>query len=154
MDMNAATLFRVHLVDEATVVERGERVRVWFLPLEDSWIRAATHPSAETNLHDSGERDPGCPPGTVWQRHVELLLPRRTPLLSRVTTPLVERLNPIQYLTKDRRGVRRHVEETWFEVVGNYRISRSEPPSAFVRARKAHHGGAVPRSDTPGKNRS
>lgn len=116
--------YRVHLLDEATVVERGERVRVWFIPYGDAWIRAAEHPAATVELSSAERSGESCPPGTIWQRSVELILPAKTPLLSRITSPLTERLEPMEYLKRGRLGTRRHVNESWFQVVGNYRIAR------------------------------
>jgi hypothetical protein len=130
--------YRVRVTDEATVVERGERVRVWFLHLHDGWVRAADHPEADTEEARSEHRDAHCPPGTIWQRHVELKLAPGALLLSRVTRPLIERLDTLHYLTKERRGIRRHVEETWFEVIGNYRLKKAQPPASFDEAREKH----------------
>lgn len=131
--------YRVHLVDEATVVARGQRLRVWFLGLNDGWVRAKDHPEAQLEEAFAERRDTSCPPGTIWRREIELILPRGTPLLSRVTTPLVEAFAPLDYLTKERRGVRRHVEETWFQVVGNYRLKKMAEAPTFPPARKAPH---------------
>jgi hypothetical protein len=137
--------YRVHLVDEATVVARGERVRVWFLPLNDGWVRAKDHPDAEIEEAKAERRDKSCPPGTIWRREIELMLPRGCPLLSRVTSPLIEALGTMDYLTRERKGMRRHTEETWMTVVGNYRLKKSEEPQSFSRARKAHHASDRPR---------
>lgn len=126
-----AATYRVHLVDEATVVARGERLRVWFLRLNDGWVRAKDHPDAELEEAFSERRDKACPPGTIWRREIELVLPRGTLLLSRVTTPLVEAYAPLDYLMKERHSVRRHVEETWFLVVGNYRLKKTEEPPSL-----------------------
>jgi hypothetical protein len=141
-----APLYRVHLVDEATVVERGERLRVWFLPHNDTWIRAKDHPGAEQDEALSDRQDQHCPPGTIWKRQLELRLPPGTPLLSRVTTPLIEKMEALSYLMKERRGMRRHIEETWFVVVGNYRIKKSQVPDSFNDARKEYRQKAKPKA--------
>lgn len=143
--MGTSRKYRVHLVDEATVVDRGERVRVWFLPLADGWVRAKDHPAAELDEARADRADATCPPGTLWKRHIELTLDEGCPVLSRVTTPLVEKLDPMAYLVKERRSVRRHVEETWFAVSGNYRLTRTKEPPDFSRARKAHRDEREPR---------
>lgn len=127
---------------------------MWFLPLQDSWVRAKDHPAACVETHLSEERDERCPPGTIWQREVDLLLPAGTPLLSRVSTPLVERFEPMEYLTRDRRGLRRHVEETWFVVRGNYRIIRSKEPNPIARARSGRDVSDAPQAKTRDKPRS
>lgn len=140
MKTSTAT-YRVHLVDEATVVARGQRLRVWFLGLNQGWVRAKDHPHAELEEAFAERRDKSCPPGTIWRREIELILPRGTPLLSRVTTPLVEALAPLDYLMKERRGVRRHVEETWFLVEGNYRLKKTQRPPSLPPVK------GVPRAD-------
>lgn len=137
--------YRVHVVDEATVVARGQRLRVWFLGLNDGWVRAKDHPNAELEEAFAERRDASCPPGTIWRREIELVLPRGTPLLSRVSTPLVEALAPLDYLTKERRGMRRHVEETWFLVVGNYRLKKLDAPPSFPPAKGVPHVDDGPR---------
>lgn len=130
--------FRAQLIDEATVVERGEQVKVWFVPLRDSWVRAKDHPGAVVD-GDSGEQNTNfCPPGTIWQRTIELTLPAKTPLLCRVTRPLIESWATVDYFTKDRRAVRRHVEERWYRLIGNYRMGRCDEPSSFADARIQH----------------
>lgn len=119
-------------------MERGERLRVWFVPYNDSWIRAKDHPDAEKEEAFSDRRDQRCPPGTIWKREIEVKLPPGTHLLSRVTTPLVEEMDAMDYLLKERRGMRRHVEEFWFQVVGNYRTMKSHEPASFSEARMEH----------------
>lgn len=127
--------YRVHLLDEATVVARGERVRVWFVPHADSWVRAADHPDATVEMTSSERGDQGCPPGTVWQRSVDLILPAETPLLSRTTSPRTEVLEPMEYLRRGKWGVNRTVQETWMRVVGNYRLARLEnAPQSWLEA--------------------
>jgi len=127
--------YRVHLLDEATVVERGERVRVWFMLHGDSWVRAADHPGATVEMSSSERGDGNCPPGTVWQRSIDLVLPVETPLLSRTTSPRAEVLQPMEYLRRGKLGMNRSIQETWMRVVGNYRLARLEqPPLSWLHA--------------------
>lgn len=132
------TLFRASLIDEATIVERGERVKVWFLPWGETWIRAKDHPSAQLEEVSSLMRATQCPAGTVWQRSIEIALAPRTPLLCRITRPLIESLETLDYMTKDRRMMRRHVEERWYLLVGNYRLAPYREPASFTSARQQH----------------
>jgi hypothetical protein len=127
--------FRAHLVDEATVVERGEQVKVWFVPFRDSWIRAKDHPDAELDEVSSEARSVRCPPGTIWQRRIDITLPVKTPLLCRVTEPLIETMGMIDYMTRERRGMRRHIDERWYALTGNYRLTRYREPESFSTAR-------------------
>jgi len=131
-------LFRASLIDEATIVERGERVKVWFLPWGETWIRAKDHPNAQLDEVSSLTRATQCPAGTVWQRSIEIALAPRTPLLCRITRPLIENFQTLDYMTKDRRMMRRHVEERWYLLVGNYRLTPSQEPSSFTSARQEH----------------
>lgn len=143
----------MHLIDEATIVDRGERVRVWFVPLGDTWIRAESHPTAQSDEVRSSLDASACPPGTVWQRVVELTLPKGTPLLSRVTSPLTETFDPIDYLVKERRGVRRKVDETWFCVSGNYRLTKTQKPTAFARAQEVPPAADEPPLESPAERK-
>lgn len=138
-------------MDEATVVGRGQRVRVWFVSLGDGWVRATDHPDANLEEVRADRQDQRCPPGTIWQRHVELMLEAGTPLYSRVTTPLVEDLRPLDYLEKERKNVRRHLEETWFVVSGNYKLEKRATPPPFARARKALPDDDAPPLVSPGR---
>lgn len=111
------------MTDEATIVPRGERVRIWWVRLNDGWVRAHQHPRAEVEL-GAGDR---CPAGTIWQREVELELPRGTELRSVISEPApVERLPPLEYLRREIRRARRRRRVRAFRVVGNYRLARAE----------------------------
>lgn len=113
--------YRVVLVDEARVVERGEELRVWYLPEETGLIRAFEHPQALVD-ETSEERPP--PPGVIWERSTELELVLHTVVICRNTRPWTERLGPLEYLERGRLHTLRHVVETQFLVVGNYRIEK------------------------------
>lgn len=124
-------LYRVHVVDEANVVPHGERVRVWWVRLNDGWVRAAEHPDGDVEAASSERDDEPCPPGTIWTRSVELLLAEGTLLRCHTSEPAPERLQPIEYLQRGKLGVPRARRETLFRVVGNYRLLRTEgEPSA------------------------
>lgn len=114
--------YRVHLTDEATVVARGERVLVWFVRLADGWVRAGEHPFAVKEEISSERGDARCPPGTIWQRRVELELPPGTVLRATVSSPLQEKLSPVEYLTRGRSTKLRRVAHVYHRVVGNYRL--------------------------------
>jgi hypothetical protein len=129
---------RVHLTDEATIVERGEQVKVWFLQFADIWIRAKDHPDAIVEEEGVDSNASRCPPGTVWQRSTDLLLNLGTPLLCRVTRPLIEAFETLDYMTRERRSMRRHIDEQWFVVAGNYRMVKSREPESFSLARQEH----------------
>jgi hypothetical protein len=58
----------------------------------------------------------------VWRRTTELLLPRGTVLMKRVTAPRITRSDPLEYLTRGNLGTHRSVRESHFRVIGNYRI--------------------------------
>lgn len=123
--------YRVHLSDEAIIVDRGERLRVWFARQGDAWVRAHEHPDAEVDVATGETGGESCPPGTVWIRHVEMVLDAGSVLLARVSEPEHERLEPLDYLRRGKLGMKRKVTETYFRVVGNYRLERLDerPPS-------------------------
>ncbi|NLE88562.1 MAG: hypothetical protein GX607_19460 [Myxococcales bacterium] len=123
-------LYRVHVSDEASVVARGERVRVWWVQLNDGWVRAAEHPEATIETASSERGDEGCPPGTIWIRHVELQLPAGTLLRCHLSQPSPERLEPIEYLRRGQLGVARARRETLFRVAGNYRLTPVGDPKS------------------------
>ncbi len=116
--------YRVHVSDEAVIVERGEKLRVWFARQGDTWVRAHEHPDAEVDAATGESGGEACPPGTVWIRHVELMLDAGSILLSRVSEPEQEHLAPLEYLRRGRLGMKRKTNETFFRVVGNYRLER------------------------------
>lgn len=116
-------LYRVLVTDEATVVARGERVRVWYVRLRDGWVRAREHPEAQVDEVSSERRDERCPPGTIWQRSVELALPPGTILRCAVSSPREETLSAVDYLTRGRVTKSRSVSESYHRLVGNYRLA-------------------------------
>ena len=101
---------------------RGERVRVWLAPLNDGWVRAAEHPEASVENASSERGDESCPPGTIWMRQVELVLPEGSILRCRDTAPATEHLEPMEYLKRGKLGMGRKRRETKHRVVGNYRL--------------------------------
>ena len=114
--------YRVFLTDEATVVERGERVRVWFVRFGDGWVRAQEHPDAEVEEVSSIRGDESCPPGTIWQRSVELLLPAGALLRCIVSRPRQEDLSAMDYLRRGAVAKGRTVSTSYHRVIGNYRL--------------------------------
>lgn len=124
--------YRVHVVDEATVVPRGERVRIWWIRLNDGWVRAAEHPDATVEAAAEGEGE-SCPPGTIWVRRIDVVLAERTLLRCHLSEPSPERLEPIEYLRRGRLGVARSRRETYFRVAGNYRLVRDDRATDAAR---------------------
>lgn len=123
-------LYRVHVIDEASVVPHGERVRVWWVRLNEGWVRAAEHPDAEVEHASSEGDDAPCPPGTIWTRKVELVLARGTLLRCHISEPAPERLEPLEYLQRGKFGVARARRELWYRVAGTYRLVPSQPDAA------------------------
>ncbi len=136
-----APLCRVLVIDEASVVPRGEELRVWFVQLKDGWVKAHEHPAVVPP--DEGEEDEGPPPGTIWRRTTELSLPRGAILMQLTTSPHVIRLDPLGYLERGPRAIDRRVRETRYRVSGNYRIEvvpRAGSPSAQTPKQKPPRG--------------
>lgn len=136
--------YRVHVTDEAVIVERGEKLRVWFARQGDAWVRAHEHPDAEVDTATGESGGEACPPGTVWIRHVELMLESGAILLARVSEPEREELAPLEYLQRGRLGMKRKTNETYFRVVGNYRLERLAERPKIARS-------ATERTESPSK---
>lgn len=120
--------YRVSLTERASVVARGEQVELWFVRVNDAWVRAIEHPSAsveassidqETALSIS-ERSPS---GTIWLRTTELMLPAGTHLLQRQSSPRPRKLTVMSYLKQGLSTTQRVVRERHFVVTGNYRLT-------------------------------
>lgn len=128
--------YRISVTDCSSIVPRGEQIRIWWVRLNDGWVRAHQYPGAEVEL-GGGER---CPPGVVWRREIELRLDRGALLRCAVSEPAPdEGLQPLDYLRREIRSARRRRRVRTFRVTGNYRLSRAgelDPP----------HLGAIPRT--------
>jgi len=121
--------YRVALTERASVVARGEQLDLWFVRVNDAWVRAVEHPSAtiesstlepQAGHTSASER---CPSGTVWQRTTELVLDAGTQLLLRQSAPRPRRLSVMSYLKQGLATTQRVVRERHFVVTGNYRLT-------------------------------
>ena len=120
--------YRVALTERASIVARGEQLEVWFVRVNDAWVRAVEHPSAAVEANtlepqsatSTSER---CPSGTVWQRSTELVLDAGTQLLLRQSAPRPRRLSVMSYLKQGLATTQRVVRERHFVVTGNYRLT-------------------------------
>ena len=91
----------VELVESERVGERGSEKTVWRVRLNDAWVSVVEWPEARIESIDPGA-------GTVWERRIELMLPRGTQLQrveSRPAPP--DRRDPLQHLLEARRQPRR-----------------------------------------------
>jgi len=61
----------IEVVDAEVIVPRGRRMTTWFVRYNDGWLRAVEHPNATVQQLQSG-------PGTVWERRIEIPLPKGT----------------------------------------------------------------------------
>lgn len=116
--------YRVNVLDQAVVAERGQRVTVWVVEFNDGWIRAKDHPQAETAEERAERPADRCPAGTIWRRSIEFKAPHGTKLRCIVSSPHTERLTPVEYLTRGKHRVGRKLSESLFRVAGNYRLTR------------------------------
>lgn len=119
-----APAFRIVLLDEAVVAERGEQVVVWFVRLGSAWVRAAEHPRAETSEARADRQDESCPPGTIWRRTVTLELEVGTHLRRTLSRPHSKRMSPMEHLLSGSLEKRREVRETHFRVERGGRLER------------------------------
>jgi len=110
------------------VVARGEQVELWFVRVNDAWVRAIEHPSAsvESSSLDQESVEAGCeriPSGTIWVRTTELVLTAGTRLLQRQSAPRPRQLSVMNYLKQGLATTQRVVRERHFAVSGNYRLT-------------------------------
>jgi len=119
-----APTFRIVLLDEAVVAERGERVTVWFVRLGAGWVRATDHPEARVLEVRADRQDTHCPPGTIWRRTVELDLEQGTRLRRTVSRPQAKRMSPIEHLLSGSLEKRRQLWEAHFRVLASGRLER------------------------------
>ena len=121
--MTEPPLELVTLTERETIVARGHRKVVWFVQVHRSW-----EPAGSCAGGTRSEVTPG--PGTVWEREIELRVPRDTVLLRVDSQP---RLGPprdaLEYLQRETRRAERHVRRTLFRVGPRGVLTRLEPSS-------------------------
>ncbi|HLV67378.1 MAG TPA: hypothetical protein VKY73_16265 [Polyangiaceae bacterium] len=101
-----APLERVALVEGEHVVARGTVEVGWLLPVGDGWLPVARAPGARVQSLESG-------PGTVWQRVVELELPRGTRLVRVESRPRSVRRTPLEHLARGAGPARRVIRQAY-----------------------------------------
>jgi hypothetical protein len=100
----------VELVDAEVIVPRGRRKTTWFVRHNDGWVRAAEHPKATIESLDAG-------PGTVFERRIEIALPKGTRVCRVDSAPAGEpRRDPLAHLVRARRSQRRTTRRTELSV--------------------------------------
>jgi hypothetical protein len=144
--------YRIELTDRATIVARGERLEVWWVRVNDSWVRIADRAEAApgsdgsdtSELETASDDGARCPSGTVWERRFQLSLPAGTQLLQRQTWPRVRELSVMDFLQRGLVHSQRVVQERRFVLTGNHKLTpigraqlRSE---AEPRTTSASHG--------------
>ena len=112
--------YRVSVVEQAVIVERGERRRKWFVRHEEDWVRVGDYPGAILEAVDDDSAR--CPPGIVWQRAFELVLPRRTRLMAVSTFPRVRARSTLWYLSHGVGSAELVYQQHQYIVTGNYRL--------------------------------
>jgi hypothetical protein len=100
----------IEVFDAEVIAERGRKTTTWFVRYNDGWVRAAEHPNATVQKLDAG-------PGTVWERRIEIVLPKGT-LVARVdSSPAAEApRDALAHLTRGRRSQRRTTRRTELSV--------------------------------------
>ncbi len=96
----------VEVVESEVVVSRGRRTTSWFVRYNDGWLRASEYPGATVARLDAG-------PGTVFERRIEIELPKGTRLRRVETSPAAEmRRDPLAHLENARQSPRRRMTRT------------------------------------------
>ncbi|HLV67339.1 MAG TPA: hypothetical protein VKY73_16065 [Polyangiaceae bacterium] len=101
-----APLERVELVEGEHIVARGSVEVAWLVAVRDGWLPAARAPGARVQTLPSG-------PGTVWQRVVELELPRGTRLVRVESRPRSVQRTPLEHLQRGAGPARRVLRRSY-----------------------------------------
>lgn len=108
----AATLEHVELIEEEVVRAGGPSTVNWLVRRNDGWVRAQSHPSAQSERLERGS-------GIVWRTRVTLVLPRGTALRRLESRPVATTKSALEHLTGGSRGAkRRSVERAYFVAAG------------------------------------
>ena len=100
----------VELFESETILERGHRTLLWLVRRNDEWTSATEWPGAVVESLAPG-------PGTVWERRIEIRLPRGTVLQRVESRPApVRRRDPLDYLAREARRAARRVKRSRFRV--------------------------------------
>jgi hypothetical protein len=128
-DDQSSLLESVELFECEVVAGRGRKQTLYLIRFNDSWVAASKHPGARVQSLDPG-------PGTVWERRIELDLPRGS-LLRRIdSAPLPDpKADPLAYLTRAAPKARRRTHETRLRVAARGRLepdpdARDDAPRA------------------------
>jgi len=115
-DSGAPPLESVELIESEVVAGRGRKQVHYLVRFADSWMAASKHPDARVESLDPG-------PGTVWERRVELELPRGAQVRRIVSTPLPDPdADPLAYLTHAAPKARRRTDDTLLRVAARGRL--------------------------------
>ena len=91
---------RVELVEEESVAPGGAVMVTWLVQYNDGWVRARSHPAAQSEPLERGSR-------VVWRTRVTLSLPRGTALERVESRPAPNERTALDYLTGSARGASR-----------------------------------------------
>jgi len=125
----SARRYRVALTERSTIVARGEQLELWFVRVNDAWVRVTEHATATVEANstadepDTSAGSERCPSGTIWVRTTELVLEAGTRVLLRQSWPRSRRLSVMSYLKQGLSNTQRFVRERHFVVSGNYRLA-------------------------------
>jgi hypothetical protein len=95
-----APLEHVTLAEEEVVLSGGAGTVRWFVRYHDGWVRAQSHPSAQSERLERGS-------GVVWRTRVTLELPRGSELVRVETRPAPRKQSALEHLTGGARGAAR-----------------------------------------------
>ena len=111
----------IELFESERVGERGNDKSVWLVRKNDAWVSVVEWPGARVEPLEPGA-------GTVWERRVQLRLPRGTPLQRVESRPAVpDRRDPLLHLTQSPRRAPRRVRKREFRVGPRGRLLVASP---------------------------
>jgi hypothetical protein len=121
--MTSATPEMIALIEGEHIVERGSTETIWFVRSLERWVAAAELSGARVIRLEAR-------PGTVWERRVELELPRGATLMRVDSSPYVRKASPLQYLSRTP-GTSRRVRRAIFRVEAGGNLSKvSDAPTS------------------------
>jgi hypothetical protein len=98
--VGSGELETVTLTEEEVVLARGAGIVTWLVSHNDGWVRAGSHPRANSEMLDRGS-------GVVWRTRITLELTRGTELQRCEVRPDFRPKSALEHLEAGSRGAQR-----------------------------------------------
>ncbi len=121
--VDPAPLERVAVIEEELVMAGGACTVSWLVRHHDGWVRAQSHPSAESERLERGS-------GVVWRTRVTLALPRGSELVRIESRPAPRQKSALEHLTGGGRGPGRKTLRRVYRVLAGGELAGEKDPAA------------------------